>query len=260
MLRPASRTSVLSPFSVSSLAAQPPVIPEPTTIASYAVPAIFFSSGLFEICERHAAMQSTGDDFFAQFLLETHLGRVIAGESQTLERFEEAVTQWALSFVSGTGMQIPRVPFDGRGLVQIPEEILLLGLRALDKVFLEEFVALAIDVREAIEELLALFVAGPVREDEIYEFVDVHGLCAGRVGLRNDQVAHPGHGCVLVRTEGAEHIARSGMGVAKESEEIRSEGRQDGSRGNEFQGITPLHSASPDSHYSKTATVARCRI
>src|SRR6266849_6118670 len=134
MGRPASRTSVLSPFSVSSLAAQPPVIPEPTTIASYAVPGIFFSSGLFEICERRAAMQRTGDDFFAQFLLEAHLGRVIAGESQTLERFEEAVIQGALSFVARAEMQIPRMPLDGRGLVQIPEEILLLGLRALDKV------------------------------------------------------------------------------------------------------------------------------
>src|SRR6266852_4039989 len=260
MGRPASRTSVLSHFSVSSLAAQPPVIPEPTTIESYAVPGIFFSSGLFEICERRAAMQSTGDDFFAQFLLEAHLGRVIAGESQTLERFEEAVIQGALSFVARAEMQIPRMPLDGRGLVQIPEEILLLGLRALDKGLAEEFVALAIDVREAIEELFALLVAGPLREDEIYEFVDAHGLCAGRVGLRNDQVGHQRHGCVLVRIEGAEHVARSGMGLTKESEEIGSEGRQDGSRGNEFQRITPLHSASPDSHYSKTATVARCRI
>src|SRR5215831_20522789 len=35
--RPASRTIVRSPFSVSSLAAQPPEIPDPTTIASYVV-------------------------------------------------------------------------------------------------------------------------------------------------------------------------------------------------------------------------------
>src|SRR6266700_7524169 len=33
--RPASSTMVRSPFSVSSFAAQPPEIPEPTTMASY---------------------------------------------------------------------------------------------------------------------------------------------------------------------------------------------------------------------------------
>src|SRR4249920_2146449 len=33
-MRPRSSTSVLRPFSVSSFAAQPPLIPEPTTIAS----------------------------------------------------------------------------------------------------------------------------------------------------------------------------------------------------------------------------------
>src|SRR5688572_29329830 len=33
-MRPRSSTRVLSPFSVSSFAAQPPLIPEPTTIAS----------------------------------------------------------------------------------------------------------------------------------------------------------------------------------------------------------------------------------
>src|SRR4051812_37048716 len=37
-LRPRSRTSVFSPFSQSSFAAQPPEIPEPTTIASYEEP------------------------------------------------------------------------------------------------------------------------------------------------------------------------------------------------------------------------------
>src|SRR5579872_2202692 len=35
--RSASRTSVFSPFSVNSLAVQPPVMPEPTTIASNVV-------------------------------------------------------------------------------------------------------------------------------------------------------------------------------------------------------------------------------
>src|SRR5687767_13670559 len=35
MSRPASRTSVRSPRSLSSFAAHPPVIPEPTTMASY---------------------------------------------------------------------------------------------------------------------------------------------------------------------------------------------------------------------------------
>src|SRR6266480_669198 len=37
MRGPASSTSVRSPFSVNSLAAHPPVMPEPTTIASYSL-------------------------------------------------------------------------------------------------------------------------------------------------------------------------------------------------------------------------------
>src|SRR2546426_770758 len=42
---PASRTSVSKPFSQSSLAAQPPVIPEPTTMASYVfVDMIYFEA------------------------------------------------------------------------------------------------------------------------------------------------------------------------------------------------------------------------
>src|SRR4051794_12754675 len=39
-LRPRSSSSTRSPFSVSSLAAQPPEIPDPTTIASYSVDCI----------------------------------------------------------------------------------------------------------------------------------------------------------------------------------------------------------------------------
>src|SRR5262245_40569 len=40
MLRPRSSSNTRSPFSVSSFAAQPPEMPEPTTIASYSVDCI----------------------------------------------------------------------------------------------------------------------------------------------------------------------------------------------------------------------------
>src|SRR5216684_3140844 len=44
IVRPASNTSTFSPFSVSSFAAQPPVIPDPTMIASYVFVAAIFAS------------------------------------------------------------------------------------------------------------------------------------------------------------------------------------------------------------------------
>src|SRR5215212_38468 len=42
-MRPRSSTRVFSPFSVSSFAAQPPLIPEPTTIASNEFDSMFYS-------------------------------------------------------------------------------------------------------------------------------------------------------------------------------------------------------------------------
>src|SRR5215218_6414065 len=59
-LRPRSSSSTRSPFSVSSLAAQPPEIPDPTTIASYSVDCIASSLPLrrFEYALRHACRRA----------------------------------------------------------------------------------------------------------------------------------------------------------------------------------------------------------
>src|SRR3954452_15609838 len=54
-LRPRSRTSVVSPFSHSSFAAQPPEMPEPMTIASNEVSAIRRVSSTLGIRDAHRA-------------------------------------------------------------------------------------------------------------------------------------------------------------------------------------------------------------
>ena len=58
--------------------------------------------------------------------------------------------------------------------------------------------------RRSIEEVAALLVVSPFGEDDVNEFVDAGGLCAGSVGGRNDLVDHGNNGLVLVRIEGAE--------------------------------------------------------
>src|ERR1041384_6399264 len=72
MPRPASSTSVRSPRSVSSFAAQPPLIPLPTTIASYVVDWGIARTHLTRrrrpgcwragASERNAAVEAAGDD------------------------------------------------------------------------------------------------------------------------------------------------------------------------------------------------------
>src|SRR5580698_430777 len=94
MVRPASRMRTLRPFSVSSLAAQPPVIPEPTMIASYVFAGMSFPLG-FLLGQRRATVICTRHDFQAEFLTESDFGRVVAVDG---DAFED-VPEWALELV-----------------------------------------------------------------------------------------------------------------------------------------------------------------
>src|ERR1700680_2925397 len=72
--RPRSRTSVLSPFSQSSLAAHPPEIPEPTTIASKVVTSAV-TEGPFLLVGSEAgagdeALQAARKIYVGDFLLQ----------------------------------------------------------------------------------------------------------------------------------------------------------------------------------------------
>src|SRR5260370_4274852 len=81
MVRPASSTSTLSPFSVSSFAAQPPVIPEPPMIASNVfVPAMLAPCRTRPEPGTHllATPLRPGANLHLQFLRESNLRSVVA--------------------------------------------------------------------------------------------------------------------------------------------------------------------------------------
>src|SRR4051812_19967917 len=86
---PRSSMITFSPFSVSSLAAQPPLIPEPITIASYVLSAIFCSYLILDITNFHTRFQGLQfvrlrrNEFLGDITLESrrmdrpHDGRII---------------------------------------------------------------------------------------------------------------------------------------------------------------------------------------
>src|SRR3984893_66662 len=124
MGRPASRTKTLRPFSVSSLAAHPPVMPEPTMMASYSVVGIlrispcsvdcfaysenFFyapsrlawaqnaapfgsggRSGFAWLAYGNAAVIGARNDDFFEFLSKTDFRGVVTIEREAFESSEE---------------------------------------------------------------------------------------------------------------------------------------------------------------------------
>src|ERR1019366_7304087 len=80
---PASRTIVFSPRSVSSFAAQPPLIPEPTTIASNFVVSAMGPSG--RRLHRRVAVEASGHDHGLQDFLLHALAREVPVDHETLE-------------------------------------------------------------------------------------------------------------------------------------------------------------------------------
>src|SRR5688500_16800554 len=89
-LRPRSSTSVFSPRSVSSFAAQPPDMPEPTTIASnvFAV-AMSDRPRLLLGRERNVALISAGNALVSQGTRGADLRVKVTGERVVLQDLEE---------------------------------------------------------------------------------------------------------------------------------------------------------------------------
>src|SRR5437868_2279757 len=75
---PASSTRVRRPRSLSSLAAQPPLMPEPTTIASYSTAAL----------DRDAAIESAGNHLVMNHVLHHDLRGEVAVDRELLQRGE----------------------------------------------------------------------------------------------------------------------------------------------------------------------------
>ena len=74
----------------------------------------------------------------------------------------------------------------GNGFVHGAEQGDLLRGRSIDEILSEELVALLVDTGETAEKILALFIVGPFRKDDVNEFIDAGALGTGCVRFRND--------------------------------------------------------------------------
>src|SRR2546426_10579832 len=88
------------------------------------------------------------------------------------------------------------------------------------EVFAEERVALLFDIGKAAQEIAALFVVGPFREDDVNEFVDARFLGAGRPGRGNNLIDHGDDRIVLMSIESAQRVARSRVGIMEKAKKI----------------------------------------
>src|ERR1043166_5310510 len=155
---------VRSPFSVSSFAAQPPEIPEPTTMASY-VAGVTGSGGR---SERHVAVVAVEEHPRLQDVPLHRPGGEIAVHRERLQTAEG---------VAGTGL------FGARG-VERGEELRLPGGRQTDEMPSPS----RIDVGETGEKRGLLVVARPLAQNQIDELRHLHARRAGRLGLRDDHL------------------------------------------------------------------------
>src|SRR5215207_11028582 len=84
---PASSTSVSSPRSVSSFAAHPPLMPDPTTIASKCVTSRMAVSRRARLLDRHRrrAVELARHDLHLEHVLHHRLAREVAMNDEPLE-------------------------------------------------------------------------------------------------------------------------------------------------------------------------------
>src|SRR5712664_2378151 len=146
MVRPASSTSTLSPFSVSSFAAQPPVIPEPTMIASY----VFVAAMLAPCGTRPesgtqllAAMLRAGNNLQLQFLRESNFRSVIAVQRNVPEDVVEVSLQLGVELQHRVAMLLaPLAALRCRVIIHSAKQGNLLRRCCVNKVFCKEVAAL----------------------------------------------------------------------------------------------------------------------
>src|SRR6185312_6565923 len=144
MVRPASKTRTLSPFSVSSLAAQPPVIPEPTMIASYVFAGMSSPLGLL-LSQRRATVICTRHDFEAELFGESDFRRVVAVDGDAFEDVPERALELVVA-LGGDGVAVAHrawaLMLGHRSIVDGAEQSRLLLGGGIDEIFAEEVFAL----------------------------------------------------------------------------------------------------------------------
>src|SRR4029077_15826091 len=75
-------------------------------------------------------------------------------------------------------------------------------------------------------------------------FVDARGLCAGRVGCRNDLIDHGDDRVIRMSVERTQRVPRNGLGLAIKRKKLGSQRGEKGSRSEDAKSFTPMHSAS----------------
>src|SRR5580693_3485528 len=163
MLRPASSTSVFRPFSVSSFAAHPPVIPEPITIASYVLllAAMRVSLCLLLCRHRHAAMLSAGNNFQFELARKTNFRRVVSVQRDALEHYEKISSQLrvALRHRIPVARRTPRT--HAHGLIHRAHQRQLLQRRSIDEILPIKLIALLVDTCQPVQKMIAVLVCSP---------------------------------------------------------------------------------------------------
>src|SRR4029077_13435436 len=157
MVRPASSTSTLNPFSVSSFAAQPPVIPEPTMTASYVfVAAMFPSPPVLRVPEPGAqlcaAMLRAGDNLQLEFLRESNFRGVVAMQRNAAEDVVEVSLQVCIQLRNCIAVLLPLLCPLVRGvIIHRAQQSNLLLRTCIHKIFSKKLLALLVHAGQSIE-------------------------------------------------------------------------------------------------------------
>src|SRR6185437_14757162 len=127
---------------------------------------------------RCAAMLRTGDDLKFQFLSKSDFGGVVAVKRDALEYHPEISLQLRVALAHHLRRARSAGVFGHRGVIHGAQKCGLLRGGSIDKTFSEKIVALLVDSGKAAEEIGALFLGSPFREDQVDEFVDQRGFGA----------------------------------------------------------------------------------
>src|SRR6266404_2131092 len=167
MGRPASSTIVLSPCSVSSFAAQPPEIPEPTTIASYVRGAMSDHRS-----ERHVTL----------IAVEEHL----RFENVLIDELRSEITVDREAFQSPE--RESRAGFICSRSVERRQQLGLLRGWKIDEARRSHRRRACIDVGKAGEKRGPFLVTRPLGQNQVDEFRDFYARRARRIRFRNNQL------------------------------------------------------------------------
>src|SRR6266566_7416903 len=226
--RPASSTMVLSPCSVSSFAAQPPEIPEPTTIASYIMGAMSDRRR-----EGHVAL----------IAVEEHLRL----EDVLIDDLRSEVAVDRKSFQSPEGETCAGFIFSGA--IECREQLGFLRGGKIDEVRRSHRRRSRIDIGEACEKSRSFLVTRPLGQNQVDELRNSDARRAGRIRLRNYELGDGRDELALIGIERSKgHIADAAVNFLAQFDRglcpTRDKGQREGSAEEPYD-FTSSHAGDP---------------